>query len=146
MDLEIVYQKLYKAIWDPKISTNYRSLVDELRLTAEGKLFDCKYEHPLLHELAHQHNRRITDPNVGLMFIAIANHPIYKDMWDSLEYIDTYGHTFLQRFSINIYHDDLPETLNWIATNFKVKRIDSQCPQDYGQYYDIRPEYYLLKQ
>lgn len=63
---------------------------------------DCRYEHPLLQELAHQCEYSRTS-EVELLFL-LFEHPCYKRWLHSDEYTDKYRCTFLDRYLVGKYY------------------------------------------
>lgn len=64
--------------------------------------YDVRYQHPLLHELAHQLFHPGTN-TAEKLFLRLLDHPKYGAFIDSPVYRDKYGFTTLQRLSLKGY-------------------------------------------
>lgn len=86
---------------------------------------DSKFQHPILHEIAHQL------PKTFNKLKYCVNNNYLKLLFETDLYSDTYGMNFKQRLSISINGCNITEEIkDWISDNIDVKPF----PLKYGEY------------
>lgn len=127
--MDLIRQLLWNKC-DKNLQDYVNNILNNLQVENE-RLPDWNYNHPLLHELAHQcglldkiyHDNELENENQkrwnrqNKLFKLVWGHEKIKEFINNRKYIDKYGNTALERLKLNYKSWKNEELYQWVIEN-----------------------------